>query len=464
MSKYLLVIILSVFSWHSLSSQASQDGGLIIDLESIDNDSKREEIQRYFGYENLVYRYLTIPYDTSVNSNQRGRYIDIGYAIFSILPLILLGLFYKRKRLFYATAFGLLCYVSICFSFSFISSQSRGQAFRLDDAWDIYLTEDSKPLGEEMLAQVYNLTGFIAKPFISLADAISGDVDHITYPLLIFLFLISLWGIHRSKSLSSKIKILGTLYFTFGFLWLLLSGGIIWYGFLLFPLSYGLIVHYISNQKFKNYNAYSFIHGALLFVLLSWGLSSYVGRISNITYTQNASTNEFGKAVVDHNIFTYSTGLINSHEAKQKAYRNIGRTLDEINSNDAYIFQFGTSFAFEIRDNPNRIYLDAQLVQFFPLLETIKEKEKIIDIYKAGGVRYMIVDLLTHTLDHTPEQSLANKFKLLLNTLYKNPKVRLMATDRIIEIKTSDGGNRREYKVFGENIIDFGSYAIYELI
>ena len=63
------------------------------------SDTKREEIQRYFGYEILPYRYLTLPFDVSVNSNETGVFVDIGCVYFIFLPLFILLYFTKRKLL-----------------------------------------------------------------------------------------------------------------------------------------------------------------------------------------------------------------------------------------------------------------------------------------------------------------------------------------------------------------------------
>ena len=191
----------------------------------------------------------------------------------------------------------------------------------------------------------------------------------------------------------------------------------------------------------------------------------WVGRISNVNTIQaNANTTNIGKGILDNNTFQYSTAIITTEEARAKSYSNINDVLDKINSNDALIYQVGTFFAFDIKNNPERIFQDNTLPQFFWLVNVLKEKDAIIEALKASNFKYILIDLYTHTLDKTPEKSLTKKYQLLLNTLYKNPKVKLLATDRIIEIPQSDGTKTRQSKVFGENILNFGSYAIYEIL
>ena len=87
-------------------------------------DARREEIQRYFGYEDLVYRYITIPYDLSMQTNQQGRFVDVGYALFALLPISLLIFAYRKKRLFYAILTCTLLYLFTCYRFSFIRDKA----------------------------------------------------------------------------------------------------------------------------------------------------------------------------------------------------------------------------------------------------------------------------------------------------------------------------------------------------
>ena len=60
------------------------------EVETIESNTRREELQRYFGYEKVLYRYLTLPYDVSINTNQSGNYVDIGFIFIIFIPIILL--------------------------------------------------------------------------------------------------------------------------------------------------------------------------------------------------------------------------------------------------------------------------------------------------------------------------------------------------------------------------------------
>ena len=117
-----------------------------------------------------------------------------------------------------------------------------------------------------------------------------------------------------------------------------------------------------------------------------------------------------------------------------------------------------------IKNNVNRIFQDNLLKNYTKLIERYEEKDLLIEALKASNFKYIIVDLHTPSLDNTPEQSLTQKFRLLLNSLYKNPQVSLIATDRVVEFIDSNGNNQKISNVFGDNLVNFGSYAVYEIL
>ncbi|MEL6123830.1 MAG: hypothetical protein AAFR14_08910, partial [Bacteroidota bacterium] len=444
-------------------AQAQEEEGISISLGDIENDGRREEIQRYFGYEDLLYRYLTLPYDVSINTNQRGRYIDIGFALFALVPLLLLSLLRSRVRWFYVTAIGLIGYLLLCQHHSVIMQRGMIPVSPTSDQWSSYLQTDNKSVPEALLAAWYASTQWLTRPFAEIFTGITAQRDHITYPLLIILFIAGLWLISRVRARSS-LQSLGIVSMAFGFLWLLLSAGIIWYGFFLLPFLYAGIAKSIGQKTEERADHLFRPKYLMLGTLVIWAVTAYVGRISNITYMNAANEQHIGKGIVDHSLYQYSTGSVDFSQSQQVSYPGIGTALEYINESDAYIYQLGTSMAFEIRDNPNRIFFDNTLKEFFRVFSKYRDKEVIMDIWGASDIQFLIVDLYTHTLDQTPEKSLTKKYQLLLNTLYQNPKVRLLATDRKIEVEQPDGSTTQESAVFGPKITNFGTYAIFEIL
>jgi len=464
-STLILIILISTATGFLNSQESDKGDPMVIELDKIISDDKRDEIQRYFGYEDLLFRYLTLPYDLSSNTNQQGRNVDFGYAIFMLLPIVFLGLVYKHKRLFYTSLIVLFLFLSLCLSYSFHFTPFHGQVNNHGAKWQSYTANNDKSIIESLTTGFFNLSHYASRPIHALGNKISGNTDHSTYPILIALFLGMMWLVLSRLKLSSRGQFVASIFIPFSFLWLLLSSGIIWYGFLIIPLALAGIVHYCYNCKFKNYASQNIIKNIILTMLVLWICMCWVGRVSNINTLQAGSdANHIGKGIVDNNTFQYSTGIINAQQSRAKSYANINDALEKVNSNDALIYQVGTFFAFDIKNNSERLFQDNTLPQFFWLVKVLKEKGQIIDAMKASNFKYILIDLYTHTLDKTPERSLTDKYKLLLNVVYQNPKVKLMATDRIIEVKQEDGSKARVSEVFGENIFYFGSYAIYEIL
>lgn len=462
---WLLLLILSHgMPMVVLAQDDSQRDPIVIDLDKIKNDMKRDEVQRYFGYEDLLYRYLTLPYDVSSNTNQQGRYVDLGFTLLMLLPLTILGVLYRKPRFFYTLIVLLILYLCLCLSFSFFFTPSHGQLFNHGANWDDYIAHAQRDWRASISTAIFIVSYHIAQPLLALGKMISGNTDHWSYPLLAGMLIMAIWMAVRKMGLSPMLQLISIVGIAYGYLWLLLSAGILWYGFLMIPLGYAIIAYFSDIKKLHHYKGAAVIKYVMLVVLITWIVMAWVGRVSNINSLQSVDPNNIGKAIVDNNSFLYSTGLIEATEARARSYRGINDALDKINSNDALIFQVGTFLAFDIKKNQERMLMDNTLEQFYWLLNTIKDKEAIVQALKDTGFKYILVDFYTHTLDKTPEKSLTKKYQLFLNTLYRNPRVKLIATDRVIEVPRLDGTFERTSEVFGEKIINFGSYAIYEIL
>jgi hypothetical protein len=115
-----------------------------------------------------------------------------------------------------------------------------------------------------------------------------------------------------------------------------------------------------------------------------------------------------------------------------------------------------------IENNNNRVVMDNQLGLFHPLNYTYPDKEELVEVMKASGFKYLIMDLLTATIDNTPNKTLTTKFKALESFVKDNPKVRLLGTDRIV-VSNNNGQNEFNYGLYGQ-IYYPGRYAIFEFI
>jgi len=96
------------------------------------------------------------------------------------------------------------------------------------------------------------------------------------------------------------------------------------------------------------------------------------------------------------------------------------------------------------------------------LIKQYKTKDQIIKKLKDEGFKYIIFDLNMFSYDKTPDKSLTRKFIQFMNSLYGNPGVELMATNR--KIKLYDSG-QEVFDVFQDkgDITVSGTFGIFRI-
>ena len=465
MKKLVFIIVALCFiciDAESLSSQDTANSGVNTQIES---DSKREEVQRYFGYELLLYRYLNLPYDVSINLNQQGNFVDIGFLYIVFLPILLLVFLRPKKILFYLALLYLLFTWIISTSNSFLFSKSNANLKSSQEILDNYLASVSfsqEPFSH-LLAYIYKFSLTLYTPLLSLGNSISGERDYITYPIIFSLFV--LFSLFLSKwmgKLNSVKKQLIIFFWIYSYYWFAFSGGIIWYGYII--LIIGLFVIYLLIDKLNELDpvAHKLTKNAFLILGGIWVFIALTSRVSNIQpFTPEEDQ---GKGIFNPVFYDYGCAKIDRKEATDIVYSDISTALFKINQDpNNLILRFGTSLTYFIKKNNERVIIDNQLGLFNRLRQQYPDNKELAAALKASNIKYLLVDLNTATIDYTPNKSLTNKFRELLLFLLNTPECELLVTDRVIE--KQDQRNRTIYvkEVFGEKIVHFGRYAIYEL-
>lgn len=423
-----------------------------------------EELQRFFGYENpLLSRYLSLPYDASMNSNVNGYHVEIGYLLLMFLPLLLI-IGFARKPFWGLVTMGfssLLVIISCSNSYIFSSSLQvvRSNIPNMDRYLARTKFEDA-PVGN-ILAYCYKFLLSIYEPIKYGFTFISGAKDAITYPILIGLFVLFAYILHlRIKDHSRLIKSMVFFLYFYLFLWSLLSGGIVWYGYLALPM--GILVILAAAERLKNRKGLlnKGLFASIMFFVFFWIGMVYVVRISHVHQVNRNA----GKFMYDAAIMKYQTGAYTEQDVFDSYLKNINSAIDQINSDDqSLIYRAGTAFSYFIRKNDKRV-LNDNLFGFFKNLELrYKEKETIAEVLKASGFKYIIVDLNAATYDKTPDKSVQKKFNRFMEFLNGNTKLELLATNRTIKnLVQSDPNAVTTYGVFGK-INKPGTYAVYEI-
>ncbi len=438
----------------------------------LQSDTKREEIQRYFGYEVLPVRYLSLPYDASININQPGDFVDIGFLFLLFIPILLLASYNRNKLAYFLTlaATMLLYIISTASSYIFALSQKENLNRVNSNVNELtsYLTDKNVDFLAEPTAHIsaylYYLSHLVYDPLESYLLTFTGDSDSITYPLLFLLFIGIIHFVRKGMSFDGSGRSLLVIVYCINlFFWLSFSAGIVWYGFVNIFLGLVVIYYLIRKLDYQSKSIRLFLKSLFFVCSIGWVISSIALRISMIR--NNEDVNTIGKSMLNKTFFEYQIGEKNNLDVLQEFYPGFDRALAKINSEtESKILRIGTSFTYFIKNNSERVYLDNQLGKWSQLKDRYEKKNLITDVLKSMGVKYIIVDLNTPFIDKTPEKTLQLKYRRLRRWIRDHEYLRLLATDRIVEEVTANGEVVYYYKMFGEKVVFGGQYAIYEII
>lgn len=422
----------------------------------------REEIQRYFGYETLLLRYLTLPYDVTFNTNVPGYHIEGGFFMLLFLPIILLIGFRNKPLWGFLVILGCFGLLLISIPNSFIFDQKLQGVAADTESLSNYLSQTSfseDPIGV-IMASFYKAIMPIANPIEGFLDNISGSSDKFTYPLLMVLFaFIFLFIQTRIKDKAIHIKAIVNLLYLYGFLWFLMAAGIIWYGYLILPMSILLIIAAITKYKDQIPLLYKVSLRTFLVVGLLWIGMAHIVRTSNVYVLDNMT----GKRLFDEPIVYYQTGQYTQEEVFEKYLPNVNSALAKLNRNDnELIYRVGTSLPFFIDKNDARVFSDNLLGFFMNIVKKYEVNKTIAEVLKANKFKYIVVNLNLASIDKTPEKSLERKFITFMTFLQNTEGIKLVATDRVLQVSGENNNARYQYGIEGQIYVP-GTYAVYEI-
>jgi len=444
-------------------------------VPNLAGNTQREEIQRYFGYEILPYRYLSMPYDACINNNETALFVEIGFIYIAFLPLLILLFLYKRvwARILIIgyLIFTWIIATSNSFVFSFkhavLDDNKMSYADYLLDGEIGFLAEPSAHIA----SCLYYVSNLIYQPLLALTNMVSGDKDYMTYPLLIGIFLLGTFVLNKwLVEVKVHNKILVLVFWFFMFFWMKYSAGIVWYGF---PVLVFALLLIFKLQEIGN-NLYPLASRAITYTLygctMVWIISAMVLRFGEVQ--NNNETKDLGKDMFSSIFYKYQVGEFSSTDVMNNLYPgNFDKALAKINSeSESLIYRVGTSFSYFIKDNSKRIILDNQLGLFNQIQSTYKDVDEIRKALKASNIRYMIIDLNTPYIDKTPEKTLQTKYYRMMYFFRNASGLRLLSTNRAIRSIDSNGDEVLTFEVFGKeelkgkDIYYGGQYAIYEIL
>lgn len=431
-------------------------------------DTKKEEIQRYIGYEDLLYRYLSLPYDSSINVNLTANFVDISFLYLMFLPLMFVILIRQKSKWLALVVAGfsiIMLLIATANSYIYNPNLERGSPTKngeitvpFDDDWSTI------PVAT-MVHKMYQVTNKMFYPFQKIGEKITGQSDHFTYPFLLLLFVLTGYLMFKflQNRKSNTLITVGFLFFNYSFFWLVLSSGIIWYGFLMLALGFVILILMLKKMKAREPFHYKWIMPTFVSMCAIWFVMSFVLRIGNITPGTHPSM--MGKGPFHPILYDYSSGVKSEKDVLDRLYPGFYDTMDIINSDsESKVYQIGTSFTYFVKNNHLRVQVDNQLGIYNALTKKYPDKDELVEVFKASGFKYIVLDYNTVTIDKTSNRSLSQKYSSFVNFVKDNQKVKLINTNRIIEgIDPNTGETIRYYGIFGKQLFP-GSYAIFELI
>jgi len=420
----------------------------------------REEIQRYMGYETLPIRYLSIPYDSSLNSNVDGYYVEIGFLLLMFLPIILIFGFNAKPK--YGIAVMLASLILMIISTA-NGVMMKDRLLRTEISSNTLNNDLNTPFSagavDFIIHKIYVFCYNIYVPIDGMLNKISGNSDYITYPILFIVFFLTFLLLDKFLLNKSKLKrIVAAIVLLFTFLWMLLAAGIIWYGYLMLPMGILFIMAWFAKSddthQFQKIVKYGFIGVSIL-----WLIGTLTMRISNIYKIDKTA----GIHLFDAPVIQYQTGLGDTDDVIQKYFPGLNNAIDRVNRDDeSLVYSIGTMFPFFIKKNNERILNDNLLVTFQSILDKYPDPVELAKVLKASDFKYILVNLKLYRIDKTPEKSVEERFLNFMKFIYQNPQLELIATDRVVKLPSNNGKENFKYQVFGDIQIA-GSYAIYRI-
>ena len=419
--------------------------------EVLKPSGRKEEINRYLGYEGGVLRFLSLPYDLTLQRNVALFASEIGPFFLALLPLLLL---IKGGGIFNLLRFLLLM---IVLALSWVSAQDIGGEMSWAERWMV--TESSGGLHRILLSPLLLLSAAL-NPLYRLLTQFSDWGSIVQWLFVGFLFFVSLRS-YVSKTLGAR-KDLFLFLAVYFFLWTLLSSGIPWYGMVGFALLPLLLVGSLETIGWNPWlRGVVFLWFALI---VPFKFSPLAARKA-----ENPELLNFKQLVPEVNLL-YASGALTHRQSMERVHNLPTRQMiDLLNAQpEAGVLNLGTMLRYYIQNSEQRLFDDNQLDLFYSLwINSGKSKIATANRLQQLGVDYILLDLDVHTMDVTVEGSLRAKVEEFVDFIYRNEKVELLFTDRLVEHPSGEQNMNWEgrnisvkHGLFGLSIVDKGKYAL----
>ncbi len=440
-------------SWVQLTQNEQQSPPVEPSAEEEDNDElqellgsvQREELQRYLGYEEGIWRYLTIPFDLTANTNVAGlRHQEIGFFWLALIPLLFLG-------------FGL--------RLGWVRTLGAGLTMTfLLTAWVWSLTETGPQEGYFEAATEYqrSLYGFypdwlnsefyyfwqsLQSPLIHIGEVFSSVFTAIAaWPTTLFLSLLLALFVGLVKLLKWRYQEwpkalygIGLFLFAYVLLWALLGNSISWYAMLTWILIPAILIYYLQKPELFFGEGYSRL------IKYIFGTALVLQLLANTLVVLSSSQLGQPKAqLFNWPMVSFLTSGDLDHFETLSLFDRYSSEISSIVNRDpsARIYRINTYLQYHIERNNERVFEDNQLDRFARILSITEQPDSFLDVLSDNDFEYVLYDLNTYTLDQTPEQTLRRKCERFLNLMVSTGKAELILTDNFVAAPNAQAPTR----------------------
>ncbi len=363
-----------------------------------------EEVARYVGYEPLFLRYLSIPYDISMQANVPAFANGIGFLFLMLLPLLIFRIPRQPGDVLRESGKFFLLFIWLAMSVygAYLNSHANDPNAYLNALYQ------SQPAS----AGWHKLHAFIFKPLLQMASKFS-FLENMTDPRIAFL-LIALapvaffYLIRKQVSGSSVSSAKWLAVFTAGafMIWLLMGSGISWYGIVILATAMGLIFYYINAES--GVFSIRLVKNAAYGAVSLWFIMVLVLRL---TVFNPAGTYSLKAQPLDPDFSRFAAGEISEEEVLEAKIPEYLPTLAILNADsnlDYRILRFGTFMQYFIRNNNERVIIDNQLNVFkFMYDEAGGNASEVYRMMKEEHIRFIIFS--AHIGGYTEENLMLEK-------------------------------------------------------
>ncbi|WP_020539521.1 hypothetical protein [Lewinella cohaerens] len=408
-------------------TEAEEDKGMI-------GNAKREELQRYLGYEKGILRYLTIPFDLSFNLNVPGlRHQEVSFFWLALFPILFL--FNAKRWLFRGIllTIGGAIYLAASYWSLTEAGTSEGHITAANNFLNQYIQQ--VPAGNNS-----GMMGFwqkLPQPFIELGSKMTGAFTELsTLPAYLFIplllglvFLLVLALKKQVKDWPVAMKETGIILLPFLFLWFLLANSISWYALLPIVILPSWFIYVLERSSKKNTPERSAVFGTVIGSTIILQLVFNTGLLMTSTQPRQAAAQMYNWPMVQY-LCSGDLDQVKTLNLFNSTYSQIAKQVNQGRS--SRIYRVNTYLQFHIDNNDTRVLEDNQLQKFDQITSLISNPNDFIRILKENDFEYVLYDLNTPSLDQTPELSLQAKCRNLLQILLTSPEVELVITDNYV--------------------------------